>query len=297
MNLLNQLPYTIVPAPLSLLGEGPVWDRQTATLFWVDILQGTIHSYDTRQELHKKIELHEMTGAVALTTSGGLIAALKSGLKLIDRSTGVVKPFCEPEAGIPGNRFNDGKCDPAGRFWIGSMSLEEKPSEGNLYMVEKNGKYTNRVSGVSVSNGLAWSADHSIFYYIDTPTFRVMRYDYDLATGQIQNGTIAFSIPQAEGYPDGMTIDQEGMLWIAHWDGWQLARWNPHTGEKMQQIKLPVARVTSCTFGGPLLQDLYITSASVGLSESERGQQPLAGALFVFPDCGFQGMPAHSFNV
>ncbi|MBO9631504.1 MAG: SMP-30/gluconolactonase/LRE family protein [Chitinophagaceae bacterium] len=289
--------YYTVPAPLSLLGEGPVWDAQTKTIFWVDILAGTIHAYDTERQRYRRLKFDEMLSAIALTSTGQFIAALKSGISLIDPATGNVTTLCHPEEGLAGNRYNDGKCDPSGRFWIGSMSLYEEPAAGSLYRIEKNGHYSLQIPGVSISNGMAWSEDHSTFYFIDTPAFQVMAYDYDSGTGQIAHPRLAFRIPREEGYPDGMTIDTEGMLWIAHWDGWQVARWDPFTGKKLHAIQLPVARITSCIFGGPQLQHLYITSASVDLDETRLSQQPLAGSLFVVPDCGYQGLPAHAFDL
>ncbi len=143
---------------------------------------------------------------------------------------------------------------------------------------------------------MAWSPDHQTFYYIDTPTLEVVAYDYAVETGRISNKRIAIGIPAEEGFPDGMTIDKEGMLWIAHWDGWQVTRWNPNSGKKLLSIPLPAAKITSCTFGGDDLQDLYITSACTGLTEKMHDEQPLAGSLFVLKNCGFQGIEAAVFD-
>jgi sugar lactone lactonase YvrE len=133
-------------------------------------------------------------------------------------------------------------------------------------------------------------------YYIDTPTFEVVAYQFDAITGNISNKKVVIQIPKEDGYPDGMTIDTEGMLWIAHWDGWQVTRWNPFTGVKLSFIPMPVAKITSCCFGGPDLKDLFITSASKGLSEKALLEQPEAGSLFVIRNCGYQGIPAFQFN-
>jgi sugar lactone lactonase YvrE len=279
-----------------LLGEGPVWDAKTKTICWVDILNGEIHQFSTLTNQLRTIPVNDMVGAVALCTNGDLIAALKSGLAIINRTNGEIKMLHHPEVHLPDNRFNDGKCDPAGRFWIGTMEISEEPDCGSLYMIEKDLSYTKKIEGVSVSNGMAWSPDHSTFYYIDSPTRKVVAYNYDITTGAITNKRIAVNIPQTEGFPDGMTIDTEGMLWIGHWDGWQVARWDPFTGEKLLSISLPAARITSCTFGGDDLQDLYITSARVGLTEQQLAEQPVAGSLFVINSCGFRGMPAFEFD-
>lgn len=237
-----------------------------------------------------------MVGAVALSTNGDFVAALKSGLAFIDRHTGDTRLLHHPEVHLPGNRFNDGKCDPAGRFWVGTMALSEQAAEGSLYMIEKDFSCSVKIKGVTISNGMAWSPDHRTFYYIDTPTSEVVAYDYDLGTGRISNRRSVITIPKEEGFPDGMTIDRDGMLWVAHWDGWQVSRWDPGSGKKLASIALPAARITSCTFGGPGLRDLYITSASIGLSDEQREEQPLAGALFVIPNCGYQGLETHIFD-
>jgi sugar lactone lactonase YvrE len=152
------------------------------------------------------------------------------------------------------------------------------------------------IENTTIANGMAWSPDHETLYFIDTPTFEVAAYQYDSATGQISDRRVVITIPKTDGYPDGMTIDCDGMLWIAHWDGWQVTRWNPQTGEKLHHIKLPVSRITSCTFGGENLDDLFITSARKGLSEAELDMQPLAGSLFVIRNCGYQGLPSFQFN-
>lgn len=280
-----------------LLGEGPVWDDVENIICWIDILNGEIHQFFPQQKVHSKIVVHEMIGSFALCNNGNFIAALQNGFTFIDRKTGVINKITDPEVHLPGNRFNEGKCDPAGRFWAGTMSLIESPHAGSVYMLNENLIITKKIEQVSISNGMAWSKDCRTFYYIDTPAYTVVAYDYDNITGQISNKKIVIRVPETEGYPDGMSIDTEGMLWIAHWDGWQVARWDPATGKKIYAIKIPVAKVTSCTFGGNGLNDLYITTAKVGLTETELKDQPLAGSIFVVKDCGFTGMPATKFNI
>ena len=280
-----------------LLGEGPVWDVQRNMICWVDILKGEIHEFSPEQKTHKTIPVHQMIGAVAVCTNGNFIAAVQNGFASIDRESGEIKMIEDPELHLPGNRFNDGKCDPAGRFWAGTMSLKEESNMGNVYTIKNDVKAIKKIEAVSISNGMAWSLDHQTFYYIDSPTLEIAAYDYEKATGHISNKRIIIKIATEEGSPDGMTIDNEGMLWIAHWGGWQVTRWNPESGEKLHSIQLPVAKVTSCTFGGVGLEDLYITSAKVGLTEDELKEQPLAGSFFVIHNCGFKGMPAFEFEV
>lgn len=290
------LSYEVVVPQCSLLGEGPVWDATNKCICWVDILNGNIHEFTQSNNKYRNIAVKDMVGAVALCTNGDFLAALKSGLAFVNRNSGEVTLLHHPEVHLPQNRFNDGKCDPAGRFWVGTMSLSEKQGAGSLYMIDRDLSHSVKIKDITISNGLTWSPDHKTFYFIDTPTFEVVAYDYDFETGNITNKRVAISIPKKEGFPDGMTIDSEGMLWIAHWNGWQVARWNPGTGKKLFTISLPAARITSCTFGGQNLQDLYITSASIGLSEKQLEEQPLAGSLFVVKNCGFQGMEAIAFD-
>lgn len=291
------LPIEVVIEHSCLLGEGPVWDATRNIICWIDILNGEIHEYSPVQKTRRTIEVHQMIGSIALCKNGNFLAALKDGFHFINRETGVINKIGNPEAHLPNNRFNDGKCDPGGRFWAGTMSLSEEQNRGSVYVVEKDLAITKKIEDVTISNGIAWSPDHQIVYYIDTPTFEVASYNYNKSTGNISHKKMAIKIPKTDGYPDGMTIDKEGMLWIAHWEGWQVTRWNPVTGEKLQSIQLPVAKVTSCTFGGENGEDLYITSARTGLTEDEVQKQPLAGSLFVLKNCGYKGMPAFEFGV
>jgi sugar lactone lactonase YvrE len=239
-----------------------------------------------------------MIGSFAVCNNGDLVAGLHHGFAFISRPDGKLKMIVDPESEIPTNRFNEGKCDPAGRFWAGTMAISEILHQGNVYVLDRDLKCRKQIEHVSISNGLAWSLDHKTLYYIDTPSFEVVSYDYDVSSGEISNKKSVIKINvKEEGYPDGMTIDEEGMLWIGHWDGWQVARWNPLTGEKIGSIKLPASRVTSCTFGGENLDDLYITTARVGLTEEALAAQPLAGEFFVVKNCGFKGLPAFEFIV
>lgn len=280
-----------------LLGEGPVWDAKRKVICWIDILNGIIHEYSPEQKNYSTIPVHQMIGSFAVCTNGNFIAALQSGFAFIGKKTREIKMIADPESHLPNNRFNDGKCDPAGRFWAGTMSLSEEAGAGSVYTVQNDLTPVKKIEGVTISNGMAWSADHQTFYYIDTPTCEIVAFNYEKAAGNISNKRTIIKIDEKDGYPDGMTIDNEGMLWIAHWDGWQVTRWNPGTGEKLYSIRMPAANITSCTFGGDELEDLYITSAKVGLTETESANQPLAGALFVIKNCGYKGLPAFEFEV
>jgi sugar lactone lactonase YvrE len=279
------------------LAEGPVWDAKRQVICWVDILNGEIHEYSRQHKIHNTISVQQMIGSMAICDNGDFIVALQNGFAFVNRLDGKIKIIADPEASLPNSRFNDGKCDPAGRFWAGTMSLSEDKGAGSLYMLDRDLKYSKKISDVTISNGMSWSRDHKTFYYIDTPTHEVVAYDYSKQTGEISNRRVIIQINERDGFPDGMTIDNEGMLWIAHWNGWQVTRWNAQTGEKLHTIKMPVAKVTSCTFGGKDLDSLYITTAKVELTEEEQKQQPLAGSLFVIDHCGYKGVPAVEFRV
>ncbi|MEN0052198.1 MAG: SMP-30/gluconolactonase/LRE family protein [Mucilaginibacter sp.] len=281
----------VVADHICMLGEGPVWDDEHQSICWIDILKGQIHEFRVRDSSLKTININQLIGSIAIREDDHFLAGLKSGLGTINRDTGEINIFSSPESHLAENRFNDGKCDPAGRFWVGSMSHLEKPDEGSVYVLEADQSVTQKITNTTISNGMAWSPDEQTFYFIDTPTSQVMAYDYDKKSGEITNPESVITIPLEDGYPDGMTIDEEGMLWIAHWNGWQVSRWNPKTGEKLLKIPLPVANVTSCTFGGEELNDLYITTARKDIPEAELLKQPLAGALFVWRNCGYKGIP------
>lgn len=279
-----------------ILGEGPVWDPTNARLLWVDILNGEIHQWFPNNGIHKTFKAEQYIGAVALTNSKEVIAACQKGFYKINLESKVMSPIFNPESQLPNNRFNDGKCDPAGRFLAGTMSMSNVPQAGKLYALEADHSVRVKIDQVTCSNGMAWSADSRTFYYIDTGLREVAAFDYNLKEGSLHNKKVIISIPREEGIPDGMTIDRDGMLWVALWNGGKVNRYDPKTGKLLLQIALPVSLVTSCTFGGRDLTDLYITSASTGLNERDLEKQPLAGSLFVIKNCGFQGFPPHLFS-
>jgi sugar lactone lactonase YvrE len=236
-------------------------------------------------------------GSFAPSGDGRALASLEDGVYLFSPGDGSFRFWCNPEAGIPGNRFNDGKADCAGRFVFGSMStaandgVSAAPPSGGLYILE--GKNCRRLAkNITNSNGLAWNHDSSKMYYIDTPTRCVREFEYNPERGELGANRVCVSIPEAEGLPDGMTIDTEGMLWVAHWGGGQVSRWDPHTGLKIGEVAVPVKNVTCCTFGGPKLDLLFITSAAYDVSGIEWERQPDAGALFA-AHTGCTGYPGN----
>jgi len=278
----------------SKLGEGPLWDYNEQCLYWVDILANKLHVYDPKTQWNRSIDVGQPIGAVVPRISGGVIIALRDGIAHLDLASEELTFLSEIEKEITNNRFNDGKCDPSGRFWAGSMNFDSKTTSGTLYCMDTDLTVTPKVSPVTISNGLAWSTDHNKMYYIDTPTRRVVAYEYDLSCGHIQNPTTVIK-NDSEGHMDGMAIDEEGMLWIALWGGSAVKRFDPKNGKLLDILKLPATQVTACAFGGKDLNELYITTAAIGLDKEALSQQPLAGSLFK-TKTSVKGMPSYAFS-
>jgi sugar lactone lactonase YvrE len=191
--------------------------------------------------------------------------------------------------------MNDGKCDPAGNFLAGTMDDGEKEATGSLYSLGPDGKARTLLSGLRISNGLAWSPDHHTFYFIDTPTRTIMAYDYAPFSGTLSNPRPLITVAPELGWPDGMTSDIEGMLWVAMWGGAKLTRWNPQTGKLLRQILIPAWNVTSCVFGCPELTDLYVTSARKDMTQAQLREYPLSGGLFRL-QTNIHGMPTFEYG-
>ena len=286
-----------VPVAPAALGEGAIWNGASQRLNWIDIGGRRVFTYDPATGENRGCDAGQMVGTVVPRARGGLLLALHEGFAALDPESGRVEMWPRPPEHDPALvRFNDGKCDPSGRFWAGTMALVKGPKPlGRLYRLDANGTMRVMLRDVGTSNGVAWSLDRRTLYFIDTPLLRVDAFDYDDATGAIANRRTVISIPPGIGRPDGSTLDAEGMLWVAMYEGWSVTRWNPQTGELLRTIRLPVARVTSCAFGGPELDTLYLTSARQNLTEPQLAAQPLAGGLFrVRP--GVRGLPAFAFE-
>lgn len=279
-----------------ILGEGALWDDEAGRLLWVDIPGGEIHVYDPAAGADRLLfKAGQPIGTVVKREGGGLAVAAKHGFAFANEDTGLLEMICDPEADKPDNRFNDGKCDPAGRFWAGTMGMDHGRGKGALYCLDTDMQCTKKLDGVTVSNGIAWSPDGRTMYYTDTVTHAIWAFDYDAGTGAISRRRTAVEIAGGEGGPDGFTVDAEGMLWVAQWNGWQVARYDPATGKKLDRIDVPVAEVSSCAFGGDGLDVLFITTAREGLTAGELEGQPLAGSLFAAMP-GTKGMRAYPFK-
>lgn len=270
------------------LGEGPAWDAKTETLYWVDILEKRIYAGN---EL--LAQLDDFIGCLAPCKNGHLLLGKRLSFTDFEPASvreRVLASLSEPTA----NRINDGKCDPAGRFLAGTLDMKERDSNGVLYSFD--GKNTTRLlDGIRISNGLTWSPDHKTFYYIDTPTRKVKAFDYDMGTGQIANPRAVIHVPESLGWPDGMTSDMDGNLWIAMWGGAQVTQWSPNTAELLEQVSIPAWLSSSCIFGGRDMNELYVTSARKDMSEADLKKYPLSGGLFKILT-NVVGMPTFEFR-
>jgi len=286
--------WSVVAGRRNLLGEGPWWDARTGTLLWVDIDGRLVQRHDPSSSRTATVELDQKVGAVMARTGGGLALALEDGVWVTETDGGVLRRLAAIEADDPGTRLNDAACDRAGRLWVGSMAHDARPLAGALYRVDPDGSVERVIGEVTISNGIDWSPDGRLMYYIDSATRRVDVLDFDPATGSPSGRRALIELPEGAGLPDGMAVDSEGCLWVALWDGWSVRRYGP-SGELDRVVELPVARPTSCAFGGPDLADLYVTSARSGLSPSDLAAQPLAGSLFVLRP-GVRGLTPTPFG-
>jgi sugar lactone lactonase YvrE len=276
------------------VGEGPVWDDASGTLVWVDIMGNTVHRYDPATGRDRTIDVGQPVGAAVLRHDGnGLVLALRDGFGMLDEGSGQIQLVAAVEADVPTNRMNDGKCDPGGRFWAGTMAFEVTPGVAALYRLDPELQVNRMLSGVTLSNGLGWSPDGRQMYYIDSTTRGLDVFDFEPADGSLGERRRLITIPPGEGLPDGMTVDAEGGLWIALHGSGSIRRYMPD-GRVDRVVRVPPKMVTCCTFGGSDLTDLYITTMSLGLSAADRRAQPLAGALFRCRP-GVRGLPPDRF--
>lgn len=273
------------------LGEGPVWDARIGRVVWVDIVGRGVHVTDPSTGATETIDTPSHVGAIVPRAAGGYVAALQDGFWIV--GDGPPRRLAHVPENGPDLRFNDGKCDPAGRFWAGSMSYDSATPAAALHRLDHDGMVTNMLDGITISNGLAWSADATTMFYIDTPTRQIEAFSFDAAAGEISERRTIVELPPDLGYPDGMTIDAEDGLWVACWSGGAVRRYVD--GKLDHVIEMPVSQPTSCAFGGPDLDELYITSARQSLGPAELAEQPLAGALFRIRP-GVRGVPAVAFG-
>lgn len=291
---MNDQPELILDAKATL-GEGPSSDHEKKKLSWIDIVEKKIHLFDLVSGSNQTIELGQNVGAAVPRKTGGFVLALRDGFYSIDQTTKQLTFIINPEANIPNNQFNDGKCDVAGRSWAGTMASDEEQGAGSLYCLNVDHSVSRMEENVTVSNGMTWSPDNKTMYYIDSPTFQIVAFDFNPETGSIQNKRVVVDVPLEMGSPDGMTSDMEGMIWVAHWGGSQITRWDPTTGELLKSIKIPAPIVTSCCFGGENMDELFVTTARISLSDETLQEYPHAGGLFKI-QTEVKGVPMYSFR-
>ncbi|MFF7351312.1 SMP-30/gluconolactonase/LRE family protein [Streptomyces filipinensis] len=277
--------YEVAVPARAELGEGPTWDPATGRLIWLDILGMRVHTYDpaTGRRTSRTTEQH--VGAVKPRTGGGLVLNLRDGVGLLDPDGAFRWLHHEP---VAGRRANDAAVAPDGSLWAGTMRYDEAAGGGTLSRLTGDGTVETVLPDVTISNGTGWSPDGRLLYYVDTPTRRVDVFDHD--GGRVHGRRPLVEIEEGAGFPDGLTVDADGCVWVALWDGGAVRRYTPR-GELDRVISVPAARTTACAFGGADLTDLYITTARVGLT----APHPLAGSLLVIPGAG-QGLPQPAFR-
>ncbi|MBU3061961.1 SMP-30/gluconolactonase/LRE family protein [Nocardia sp. NEAU-G5] len=278
-----------ITAPVADHGEGPVWHHGWPGLRWVDMLAGDVLELHSRTGEIRRLGVGTVAAALRPRADGGVVIAIERGFALADNDFHTVTPLPELWSD-PGIRMNEGSCDPDGRFYCGSMGYDAASGAGALYRLDPDGTTRAVLDGVTISNGLAWSPDGTTAYYVDTPTQCIDAFDYDSESGLSHRRT-AVRIPEESGSPDGLTVDADGNIWVALWNGGAVHQYSP-TGTLLDIIHLPAAQVTACTFGGPNLNELYITTSRNGLGDNA---EPAAGALFR-ATLGVTGLPTSTYR-
>jgi sugar lactone lactonase YvrE len=264
------------------LGEGPLWDARSGELLWVDIMAGLLHRYDPATGNDIALDVGQPVGCVVPRAGGGWMLGLQAGFAAADGRAELLAPL---DSGRPDLRMNDGAVDSHGRFWAGTMQLDFEPGAGALYRLDPDGSVHTMLTGVTISNGIGWSPDDTLMYYVDTPTRRIDVFDWDAEAGAIANRRPLVELEPGAGDPDGLVVDEDGCIWVALWDGFAVRRYGPD-GELLGSVSLPAGRVTKAAFGGADLDELYVTTAL--------GPEPQSGGVFrALP--GVRGLPAHAF--
>ncbi|MGN6619271.1 MAG: SMP-30/gluconolactonase/LRE family protein [Ilyomonas sp.] len=283
---------TLVLDAKAELGEGSIWNPIENKLYWINIEGKTLHIYDPETKKDIEFPTGSRVGTVVPVKDGGVLVALQKGIYKMDTNNGDLSFITQPiqDSSI---RFNDGKCDPSGRFWVGTMALDQRKGAAVLYRMDKDKSIHTMVENVTISNGIVWTSDKKTMYYIDTPTGEVVAYDYDDATGEISNKRVAVKVE--DGSPDGMTIDENDHLWVALWGGNAVGCYDPKTGKLIQKVEVPAPNITSCAFGGKDLKTLYITTARGQMSDEQLKKYPQSGGVFSV-QLNVKGVPANFYG-
>ncbi|XP_056416477.1 regucalcin [Hyla sarda] len=282
------------------IGESPVWDEREGVLVYVDITGQKVCRWNPSTNKIQSVPLEEPVGSVALRKSGGYVIASGTTFAALNWEDQSVTPLARVDEDKPNNRFNDGKVDPEGRFFAGTMSQEIRPAvvernQGSLFTLYADHSVVKHFDMVDISNGLDWSLDHKTMYYIDSLSYAVDALDYDVKTGKTCNRRNVYKLQKDEGIPDGMCIDAEGKLWVACYNGGRVIRIDPEAGKVIQTVKLPVDKTTSCAFGGKDYTEMYVTSACEGMDEEWSARQPQSGGIYKITGLGVKGIPPSKF--
>ncbi|MBT8394473.1 MAG: SMP-30/gluconolactonase/LRE family protein [Bacteroidia bacterium] len=280
---------------MALLGEGAFWNHKTQELYWVDIEDKKFNIYNPSSVSNRIIQMPSLIGTVVPYNENEAVVALLDGVYKVDLLTEEISLLSDVESNIPENRFNDGKCDPNGNLWVGSMHFEQSKPNASVYRINEQGETVKMIDSVTISNGIVWTKDAKTMYYIDTPTGNIMGYDYNDQTSTISNGRIAVKVSEEDGFPDGMAIDENDMLWVGMWNGNAVAQYDPKKGKLVSKISVPAHNVTSCAFGGENLDILYITTSSLDMTEEEQNRFPMAGSIFMVKP-GVTGVESRFFG-
>lgn len=278
----------------AILGEGALWHPQEKKLYWVDIEGRSLNIFDPKYKENYSIDVEERIGTVVPCEQGGVLVALQHGIFHLDVVTGKRSLFLNSlnEEGI---RYNDGKCDPVGRFWVGTMALDKQEGAAKLYRIDLDGSVSQMLENLTISNGIVWNRESNRLYFTDTPTQQVWAFDYDEESGGISNKQVIIEIPEEDGAPDGMTLDADGNLWVALHGAGAVGQYNPASGELLQKVKVPAPNTTSCAFGGENLDELYITTARDGMNEEQLNIYPESGGIFSVK-LEVKGLPANFYK-
>jgi sugar lactone lactonase YvrE len=290
----NESAVEVVQRAQALVGEGPVWLGAEGKLIWTDIKGLNLYALDPSTGVAQSWSTPERIGALIPRAGGGFVALGKSGIKLTDVPFAHFEQVAHPDSDRPHNRFNDAKCDPRGRLWAGTMDDNEVEASGRLYCIDDLQSIRRFKDKVNLSNGLGWSPDGRTMYFVETLRRVIWAYDYDLDAGVPSNERVFAEVPAVDGYPDGLCVDADGCVWLAHWGGWRVTRLAPDGGVD-RVLNMPVPQVTSCAFGGVDLETLYVTTAAIGLDAVTLAKAPLAGSVFAFKP-GVRGLPVAAFR-
>jgi L-arabinonolactonase len=266
----------------AVLGESPIWSQSEQALYWVDIKDPHILRHDAVSSSTRRWKMPTEVGSIGFAANDRLIVALRSGIAFFDPVTASLHSLTHPEKDRPGFRFNEGKVDPAGRFWVGSVEDPGFSPDGRLFCVDSDGRFIVKETAIAMPNALGWSPDQRTMYFADSFQRCIWAYDFSASDATISNRRVFALVPENEGYPDGLTVDSEGYVWNAQIDGWRIKRYHP-AGKIDRVLELPVRRPTSMVFGGADLKTLFITSATFRLADEELRLQPMAGSLLKVP--------------